>query len=158
MQKLGASGGAIALAGMNSTILKIFRDLGFEPLVPHFGTLERALEELRLPKKLKEIVHKGKTVPTGPESRPKKDPPASGAPAQQAETGQDLASALLGKADIIPLEPLKTVREEEKVIFIDFKQRTDVREDKDHRIKKLGWEEYGKKLSESEKNPKHRKK
>ncbi|MCX5753785.1 MAG: hypothetical protein NTW97_09110, partial [Candidatus Krumholzibacteria bacterium] len=77
---------------------------------------------------------------------------------ERADPGEDLASALLGKADIIPLEPLKTVKEEEKVIFIDFKQRTDVREDKDRRIKKLGWEQYGKKLSESEENPKRRKK
>jgi len=158
MQKLGASGGALALAGMNSTILKIFRDLGFEPLIPHFGTLERALEELKLPKKLGEVARKGKVVPAEAERSPEENAPVSDAPGEPADAGQDLASALLGKADIIPLEPLKTVKEEEKVIFIDFKKRTDVRQDKDHRIKKLGWEEYGKKLSESEENPKHRKK
>lgn len=158
MQKLGASGGALALAGMNSTILKIFRDLGFEPLIPHFGTLDRALEELRLPKKLGEAARREKIAQGGAKSRPKKEESVSGGPAEREDAGQDLASALLGKADIIPLEPLKTVKEEEKVIFIDFKQRTDVREDKDRRIKKLGWEEYGKKLSESEQNPKHRKK
>jgi anti-anti-sigma factor len=158
MQKLGASGGALALAGMNSTILKIFRDLGFEPLIPHFGTLERAIEELKLPKKLGEVARKGKVVPAEAERSPEENAPVSEAPGEPADAGQDLASALLGKADIIPLEPLKTVKEEEKVIFIDFKKRTDVRQDKDHRIKKLGWEEYGKKLSESEENPKHRKK
>ena len=81
--------------------------------------------------------------------------PPPGAP---ASGDGDLASALLGKADIIPLEPLKPVKEAEKVIFIDFKQRTDVREDKDKRIKKMGWDQYGKKLSEVAKNPKHRKK
>jgi anti-anti-sigma factor len=158
MQRLGTSGGALTLAGMNSAILKIFRDLGFEPLISHFGTLERALEELKLPKKLGEAVRKEKIVPAAAESRPKKDAPAPEAPIERAEAGKDLASALLGKADIIPLEPLKTVKEEEKVIFIDFKQRTDVREDKDRRIKKLGWEEYGKKLSESDKDPRRRKK
>jgi hypothetical protein len=158
MQKLGASGGALALAGMSSSILKIFGDLGFEPLIPHFGTLERALDELRLPRNLGEIARKGTNVPAGSKSRPKDGAAGSDAPIEQADTGQDLASALLGKADIIPLEPLKTVKEEEKVIFIDFKQRTDVREDKDHRIKKLGWEEYGKRLSESKKNPKQRNK
>jgi len=141
MQRLGDSGGKIAIAGMNSIILKIFRDLGFEPLIPHFGTLERALRELKLPKELEEVVRNEKVAPAGP-----------------AGGGEDLASALLGKADIIPLEPLKPVKDEEKVIFIDFKQRTDAREHKDERIKKMGWEEYGKKLSESEKNPKHRKK
>jgi anti-anti-sigma factor len=158
MQRLGASGGALALAGMNSSILKIFRDLGFEPLIPHFGTLERALDDLRLPKDLGEAIRKERAVQAGAENGPKRDGPDAGPPAGREDAGRDLASALLGKADIIPLEPLKTVKEEEKVIFIDFKQRTDVREDKDRRIKKLGWEEYGKKLSESEKNPKQRKK
>jgi anti-anti-sigma factor len=158
MQKLGASGGALALAGMSSSILKIFRDLGFEPLIPHFGTLERALDELRLPKDLGEAVRKERTVQAGVENGPKQETPDAGPPAGRENAGRDLASALLGKADIVPLEPLKTVKEEEKVIFIDFKQRTDVREDKDRRIKKLGWEEYGKKLSESGKNPKQRKK
>ncbi|MDD4857158.1 MAG: anti-sigma factor antagonist, partial [Candidatus Krumholzibacteria bacterium] len=50
MQKLGASGGKLVLAGMNSVILKIFRDLGFEPLIPNYGTLDRALSELGLPR------------------------------------------------------------------------------------------------------------
>ena len=138
MQRLGDSGGTVVLAGMNSMILKIFRDLGFEPLMRHYGTLEQALSDIA-----------------------PKEPSAAGAPAEEAGPGNgdgDLASALLGKADIIPLEPLKPVKEAEKVIFIDFKQRTDVREDKDKRIKKMGWDEYGKKLSGVEKNPKHRKK
>jgi len=158
MQRLGDSGGKIAIAGMNSIILKIFRDLGFEPLIPHFGTLERALREIKLPKKLEEVVRKGKVVPESAKGAGQGGPSGAAAPAEPAGGGEDLASALLGKADIIPLEPLKPVREEEKVIFIDFKQRTDVRENKDGRIKKMGWEEYGKKLSESGKNPKHRKK
>ncbi len=157
MQRLGASGGALALAGMNSSILKIFRDLGFEPLIPHFGTLDRALEQLRLPKTLGDAARTQKGAPRGPAARPKQDASAPAAPAAPAVEEQDLATALLGKADIIPLEPLKTVKEDEKVIFIDFKQRTDVREDKDRRIKKMGWDEYGKRLSETDKGPKRRK-
>jgi len=158
MQRLGDSGGKIAIVGMNSIILKIFRDLGFEPLIPHFGTLERALHEIKLPKKLEEVVRKRTVVPESAKGAKEGGPSGTAAPAEPAGSGEDLASALLGKADIIPLEPLKPVKEEEKVIFIDFKQRTDVRENKDGRIKKMGWEEYGKKLSESGKNPKHRKK
>jgi anti-sigma B factor antagonist len=157
MQRLGASGGAIALAGMNSTILKIFGDLGFEPLIPHYGTLERALEQLRLPKTLGEAARKEKASLRGTAARTNMDAAASAAPPAAAADEQDLATALLGKADIIPLEPLKTAKEDEKVIFIDFKQRTDVREDKDRRIKKMGWDEYGKKLSETDKGPKRRK-
>ncbi|HEY5132078.1 MAG TPA: anti-sigma factor antagonist [Candidatus Krumholzibacteriaceae bacterium] len=144
MQRLGDSGGKLALAGMSSMILRIFRDLGFEPFMPHYGTLERALSEIALTEKRLSAPARGSGLPAKPAG------PASG--------DGDLASALLGKADIIPLEPLKTVKEAEKVIFIDFKQRTDVREDKDKRIKKMGWNEYGKKLSVARKNSKHRKK
>ena len=144
MQRLGDSGGKLALAGMSSMILKIFGDLGFEPLMPHYGTVERALSEIALTEKRASAPAEGSGLPEEPAG------PASG--------GGDLASALLGKADIIPLEPLKPEKEEEKVIFIDFKHRTDVRENKDKRIKKMGWDEYGKKVSEAEKNPKHRKK
>jgi len=158
MQKLGESGGKIAIVGMNSGILKIFRDLGFEPLIPHFGTLERALSELRLTKKLEAVARKERVVPESAVEAHEEKQAETPAPAGPAGAGEDLASALLGKADIIPLEPLKPVKDEEKVIFIDFKHRTDVRENKDEHIKKIGWEEYGKKLSESGKNPKRRKK
>jgi anti-anti-sigma factor len=140
MQQLGDSGGRLALAGMNSIILKIFRDLGFEPLIPQYSTLERALAELAPEKSMPERAHAGVETADSTKEKP------------------DLASALLGKADITPLEPLKPVKEAEKVIFIDFKKKKDVRTNTDTHIKEMGWEEYGKKLSESEKNPKHRKK
>jgi anti-anti-sigma factor len=158
MQKLGESGGKIAIAGMNSVILKIFRDLGFEPLIPHYGTLDQALHELRRPKRLEGVARKDKGMPEHAKGAEAGESSGTAAPAGPAGAGEDLASALLGKADIIPLEPLKPVREEEKVIFIDFKQRTDVRDNKDERLKKMGWEEYGKRLSESGKGPKRRKK
>jgi anti-anti-sigma factor len=168
MQRLGDSGGRLVLAGMNSMILKIFRDLGFEPLIPQYGTLERALSAVRLPMQPEEGVRREAEIRESVErasgaQTPEAAPPSPEGPDSSGADGpsageQDLASALLGKADIIPLEPLKPVKEEEKVIFIDFNQRTDVREDKDERLKKMGWDEYGKKLSEAEKNPKRRKK
>jgi hypothetical protein len=145
---------------MSSGVLKIFRDLGFEPLIPHFGTLERALEQLRLPKALATAARGETASPREATARPKRsagEPAAPAAPSAPETEAEDLATALLGKADIIPLEPLKTAKEDEKVIFIDFKQRTDVREDKDRRIKKMGWDEYGKKLSETDRGPKRRK-
>jgi anti-anti-sigma factor len=128
MQRLGESAGKLVIVGMNSIILKIFRDLGFEPLIPHYGTLDGAFG-------------------TG-------EPAEKGGPSG----ADDIASAILGKPDVSPLEPLRPVKGTEKVIFIDFKHRTDVRADTDKRIKKIGWQEYGKKLSESDKGPKNRKK
>jgi anti-anti-sigma factor len=168
MQKLGDSGGKLVLAGMNSIILKIFRDLGFEPLIPNYGTLDRALSELRLSRGPGEATRDEGESPDGAGAPPEtgtQEPtllesqaPHSASPARTVDEKEDLASALLGNADIIPLEPLKPVKEEEKIIFIDFRQRTDVRENKDRRLKNMGWDEYGKKLSDAEKNQKHRKK
>jgi len=173
MQRLGETGGRLALAGMNSVILKIFRDLGFEPLVTHYSTLDKAMSvlapshkvEVPRPKERKKRERRG-AVPesaagaaaAGGDKRGSAPGPQAPEekPAVEEDESQDLASALLGKADIIPLEPLKPVKEDEKVIFIDFKKRKDVREDHDRRVRKMGWEEYGKKLSESEKNPKRR--
>jgi anti-sigma B factor antagonist len=168
LQRLGEWGGTVAIAGMNSGIQKIFVDLGFEPLIPHFGTLERALAGFGPAVKLESGVSAPRAVPSAGPAAPAKEagdagaaerpPRDSGAPPEESTDREDLASALLGKADIIPLEPLKPVKEDEKVIFIDFKQRTDVREEKDARIKKIGWDEYGKKLSKSDKGSRRRKK
>ncbi len=168
MQKLGDSGGKIVLAGMNSIILKIFVDLGFEPLISHYSTLDRALVDLALSKKTEEARRmKEEGMPESAEIAgesakaapgPKKEAPGNEGMSGVEKERTDLASALLGKADIIPLEPLKPVKEDEKVIFVDFQKKKDVREDKDKRIKRMGWEEYGKKLSDLGKNPKRRKK
>ncbi|RJR32256.1 MAG: STAS domain-containing protein [Candidatus Latescibacterota bacterium] len=146
MQKLGETGGRVVVAGMNSIVLKIFRDLGFEPLIPHYGTLEKALEDLAPGMR-------------GGEASPEEEAPA---PAAETRPGaevrkHDLADALLGAPDMAPLKPLEPVKDPEKVIFIDFKRRTDVREDKDKRIKRLGWDEYGKRLLDSGRKPRRTK-
>ncbi len=149
LQKLGETGGRIAIAGMSSSILNIFRDLGFEPLIPHYGTLEMALAEL--------APAKGAADFAPPEAAPGPGAPA-GAPAPEPEDRkQDLADALLGASKIAPLEPLERVADPEKVIFIDFKKRTDVREDKDKRITRIGWDEYGKRLRNSDRKPRGKK-
>ena len=146
MQKLGETGGRVVIAGMNSGLLNIFRDLGFEPLIPHYGTLERALDELAPGMREIEAVQ-GEETPA----------PAVAAASGTAARKHDLADALLGAPDIAPLEPLKPVKNPEKVIFIDFNRRTDVREDKDTRIKRLGWDEYGKRLLDSGRKPRRTK-
>jgi anti-anti-sigma factor len=176
MQRLGETGGRLALAGMNSIILKIFRDLGFEPLIPQYATLERALAEIAPRKEEEEKGPKGGAAaqraaeagampaapgePPGAEEVPEGEAVAADGAASASPTRRktDLTSALLGRGDMTPLEPLKPVKEAEKVIFIDFKKRKDVRSNKDGRIRNMGWDEYGKKLSESKKNRKNPKK
>jgi anti-anti-sigma factor len=175
MQRLQETGAALALAGMNSIILKIYRDLGFEPLIPQYVTLGRALAAISSSGEIIEEKEKEKPVPEGTtvaSEEPKagserlkiaKSPEGGAGATGGGETAateerKDLASALLGKPDIVPLEPLKPVKEAEKVIFIDFKKKKDVRPNTDARIKEIGWEEYGKKLSESDRHQKPRKK
>jgi hypothetical protein len=49
MQHLNSCGFVLAVAGMNPVIFRIFRDLGFEPLIPHFLTVKQAKEQLTVP-------------------------------------------------------------------------------------------------------------
>ena len=43
------------------------------------------------------------------------------------------------------------------MVLIDFDKGIDLRDDKDKKIKKMGWDEYGKKLSEHDDDPHRRK-
>ena len=47
-----------------------------------------------------------------------------------------------------PLDPPPRARVDEPVVHLDFGEHKDVTEEKDRRLRKLGWDEYGKILSE----------
>lgn len=150
MQKQAASGHKLVLAGLSSPIFKIFRDLGFEPLIPYYVSLERAVEEISAAvlDALEEEADTGAAGPAADESgRTGEREPAVGAVPE------------IDPRDRAPLEPVKPeTAEEEKVVSIDFSRKKDRREDKDKKIKQIGWEEYGRKLSSSNRNTKRRKK
>jgi anti-sigma B factor antagonist len=150
MQRQTASGSKLVLTGLSSPIFKIFRDLGFEPLIPYYASLERAIAETSTAaaRDLEETTAKETSAPDTEESgRVAGSRPAVGVVPE------------IGTEDVEPLEPTEPqTYPDEKVVSIDFSRKKDRREDKDKKIKEIGWEEYGRKLSRSNRNPKNRKK
>jgi anti-anti-sigma factor len=150
MQKLAERGRKLVLAGLSSPIFKIFRDLGFEPLIPYYITLGKALEETDLSR-----------IETG--SKPE-GPPAEVATGAEP-VGDRKSSVAEGKGaptiespEISSLPPIEPESPDDKIVTIDFSKKMDRRQDKDSKIKELGWVEYGRKLLKSSKINKRRKK
>jgi anti-anti-sigma factor len=150
MQKLAETGRRLVLSGLSSPIFKLFRDLGFEPLIPYYVSLGKALEETALSR-----VEAG----DGPE-RPPAEVSSGMEPngvRRRAEADEKEASAI-GSSEIEPLEPVEPESADDKIVAIDFSKRKDRRQDKDRKIKELGWVEYGRRLFKSSKDDKRRKK
>ncbi len=149
MQKQTASGGKLALTGLSSPIFKIFRDLGFEPLIPYYVSLERAIEETSGEAASLHETGAEETQPTEVE---------------EGVTGGGSGPVLgevpeMEKTDSVPLDKVESKSSpDEKIVSIDFSRKKDRKEDKDKKIKEIGWKEYGRRLSRSNKNVKNRKK
>jgi len=144
MQRQSASGGKLVLAGLSSPIFKIFRDLGFEPLIPYYVDLRKAVEE---------TSSEGALAGDGESEH--EEPGAGlqgGAEKPEIEKSPELES------DEVP-EPVESRSTPEgRVVSIDFSRKKDHREDKDKKIKEIGWKEYGRRLSRSNRGGKNRKK
>ncbi|MBN2183692.1 MAG: anti-sigma factor antagonist [Candidatus Krumholzibacteriota bacterium] len=128
MQRLEKNSGKLVLAGMNPSILRIFQDLGLEPLISHHLTVEKAVEGFR-------------ALPPGEEG----DDPAA------VKAGMP-AAPLIEKIELPPIIPLKesALPELESVYDLeDIEKETEI---DDKRIKDLGWTEYGEKLSRHNRN------
>jgi anti-anti-sigma factor len=142
MQRTGAAGGKMALSGMKQPIFKIFRDLGFEPLIPHFMSSGAALAELSAPaaespveKPVRKPVEEVKSAP--PVDSFRSDP-----------LPEKVSAPELEKSGVEPIEtaiPEKAVKLDVK---LDLSGKKGEVEDKDEKIRKLGWGEYGRKLFE----------
>ena len=147
MQKIVAYGGKMALSGMNQPIFKIFRDLGFEPLIPHFMSSGAALSELAAPKAespVEEPVRKKKQEPVVEDVVKEKLAPVDAfrsdpLPAKPVEPQ-------LEKSGVEPIEPAEREHVETLDVKLDLSEKVDEADGKDGRIRKLGWGEYGKKL------------
>ena len=150
MQKQAATGSKLILAGLSSPIFKIFRDLGFEPLIPYYVSLERALEEISNAEV--DALEEKAVVETVA--------PAADTSGRTGEHEPDVGAVPeLVLKDITPLEPAESEpAQDEKVVSIDFSRKKDRREDKDKKIKQIGWKEYGRKLMKSNRKTKGRKK
>jgi anti-anti-sigma factor len=147
MQKVGADGGRMALSGMNQPIFKIFRDLGFEPLIPHYMSSGAALSELAAPSAespVGEPVQKREQDPVV-EDEVKEDPEPVNAFRSDPLPGKPAAPEL-EKAGVEPIKPGAREHVETIDVKLDLSEKVDEAEGKDRRIRKLGWGEYGKKL------------
>ena len=149
MQRQSASGGKLVLAGLSSPIFKIFRDLGFEPLIPYYVSLERAISDTSA--EAAKVLEKG---------RAEASPAGAGEGTAGGGSGPELGEVPeMETEDSTPLEPAERAsRPQEKIVSIDFSRKEDRKEDKDKKIKEIGWKEYGRRLSRSNRNTKNRKK
>ncbi len=132
MQKIGAAGGRMALSGMNQPIFKIFRDLGFETLIPHFMNSGAALSELAAP------------VAESPVEEPVQKKERE--PVVEDAVKEESAPPELEKAGVEQIKPAAREHVETLDVKLDLSETTGKSEGKDGRIRKLGWGEYGKKL------------
>jgi anti-anti-sigma factor len=150
MQKQTASGRKLLLSGLSSPIFKIFRDLGFEPLIPYYIDFRRAIEETS-------------AAATGA-LETEKAAELSGPAAEEGDLGGEGKPVVGAVPEIEPEDtaPPETVKPEQvgddRIVSIDFSRKEDQREDKDNKIKQIGWEEYGRRLLRSNRSTKHRKK
>ena len=152
MQQLNGHGLVLALAGMDPVIFRIFRDLGFEPLIPHYLSVERAMDGLAVADRVGvEHTAEKPTAEDGP------DDSGDGADEQREVTsdtathdGNDAEpdSPRVERRGVEPIEPLRRTKVDETVVQLDFGEHKDVTEQKDELIRELGWEEYGRRLSE----------
>lgn len=146
MQHLNERGRMMALAGMSPVIFRIFRDLGFEPLIPHYLSVERAREDFDVTGR--GIAEEGGAY--GADGGPDVDgKPAAVSPAaaDAGDAGTEPSGPLVEKRGVQPIEPGPREKSDEAAVHLDLGEQQDVAEQKDKHIRELGWKEYGRKLS-----------
>jgi anti-anti-sigma factor len=156
------TGGKMALAGMNDSVFRIFCDLGFEPLLPNYINTEDALQDL-VP--LGGGEYSGKGNAHGPKRG--EGPREAGVlevgeiesettrktDQRDEEEERSMESSddrpIVDRADLKPILDEKKEGPDDSVVYLNFEEDRVPHEDKnkDNKIKKLGWEKYGEKLS-----------
>jgi anti-anti-sigma factor len=168
MQRMTDLSGRIALSGMSPAILRIFRDLGFEPLLRHYLTAERALAELSSPTLGEYGIEVAANAPPSPRATVEECEPE--APAGAEETcgsgeeppeGPDLAGPVekpsVTMSGVPPLVDTPMEKADHIEVAFDLESRQEEVERKDVRIRRMGWKEYGKKLAVKNKTDKGQK-
>ncbi len=142
LQSLGDRSCKMALAGMGPAIFKIFRDLGFEPLIPHYLTVRKALEQLS-------STGEERSVKGGSRGA---DAATTGLPAGRTAF-PDLDGIGVKPLEVGPMEDI-----EELKVKLDLEAEGEAADDKDRRLREIGWAEYGNKLgrkNDTDKNGKN---
>lgn len=146
MQHLNERGRMMALAGMSPVIFRIFRDLGFEPLIPHYLSVERAREDFGVSDRAS-FEEAGIFGSGGvPDVDKKPGGPTPGTAADEG-AGTERSGPLVEKRGVQPIEPGPREKSDEPAVHLDLGEQKDVADQKDKHIRELGWEEYGRKLS-----------
>ncbi|MCD6380029.1 anti-sigma factor antagonist [bacterium] len=170
VQQLNSSGTKLALIGMNSAIYKIFIDLGFEPLINHFLDREKAIDDMINSSWIKSTSSDVKEGINREEKLSKKVKRNKG---RQGKKVEEKIEKYDGKAEREILYSSR-IPEEDYINQVSAKEedssdsgelaedhqgvssysgldierdKVDKREEKDRKIKNLGWGAYGEKLS-----------
>ena len=149
MQKAGASGGRMALSGMTQPIFKIFRDLGFEPLIPHYMSSGAALADLSAPAAESPVGEPaGKIKRAIPVDEGVREARAPVDAFRSDPLPDKKASPEIERAGVEPIKPAEPEKAVKLDVNLDLSAQDAEAGDADGKIRKLGWGEYGRKLFE----------
>ncbi len=153
-QEFSQNNGRMVLAGMDDSVYRIFCDLGFEPLIPTYHSAEKALEEISSHRvELEGSEEKeggGGEVARKPDRRGKKRGDKG---LKESHTGEDEGVAgdkpRVDKADLRPIERGEREKSDNSVVYLNFEEDkiSGKDQEKDRKIKELGWGKYGEKLA-----------
>jgi anti-anti-sigma factor len=153
MQRITGRAGKIALCGMTPAIFKIFRDLGFEPLVPNYIDVEKAIAELSAPG-IDEHRDESERSEEGQELKSSElDNTIISNESSVQDSSVDLREDKqadgpeVGHPGVSPLQLEHKEKMTELEVELDLENGSDKTKDKDKSIRSMGWKEYGKKLS-----------
>jgi len=169
VQQMNNSGMKLALTGMNPAVYKIFTDLGFEPLIPHFNDRGEAISDMADSPGVKKVLSEVQKSASREEDLSEEVIPNDDKQNENVEErvidgdkrqkSGILYSTLLKEEDYI--NPVSAKEEnvdgvsgelpEEDInpsyLNMDIERdQVDKREEKDKKIRDIGWGEYGKKL------------
>lgn len=165
-QEFAGKGTSLVLAGMGQALIKIYRDLGFEPLIDNFVDPEKAREYFEAGYGKGAVEPADEEPPDDKESVREADQPA---PDKESETSSQnverksersisYSSEITGEKKLKEISARGTVSAdpEDRLPGLDDdsspeelnpnRDKVETAEDKDRKIRDLGWEDYGRKL------------
>jgi len=173
-QEFAGSGTALVLAGMNEALIKIYRDLGFEPLIRNFMDIEKARgyfteksgingrgavsgRQESIGEKAAEEEYEKETEPesvSGQEDSVKKRIEYSSEITKEKRLDDISARGTVSRNTDDQMPGIDDESEPDD-LNLD-KHSLEVGDDKDSRIRDIGWENYGRKLFRRNRKNKNR--
>ncbi|MFO7914092.1 MAG: anti-sigma factor antagonist [Candidatus Krumholzibacteriales bacterium] len=175
-QELAGRDTSLVLAGMSQALVKIYRDLGFEPLIDNFVDLEKAREYFEIENRKAPGEPAKQQSPAGGESvreagssdsATESMTPPQGEP-EESEERISYSSAIPREKRLNDISARGAVSSdpEDQLPGIDQdsspedlnpdRDKVETAEDKDRKIRDLGWKDYGRKLKRKNDNGSNR--